>query len=554
MSDGAGWLNVLRTTSSGGGSAGGPTGGDGYAAWWRRGSTVAALLLLLLALAQLLADRSGVERWQTVVDETPVSVYTPQELAEPAPTILIAHGFAGSRQMMERFALTFAQNGYVAVTFDYLGHGRHPQPLFGELREWDGAAAELMAQTATVKAFARDLPQSDGRVAVLGHSLGAGLMARFAQLYEGVDATVSISFVSPKTTPETPLNLLTIVGGWEPRFLEQGREIVAMAAEVPAEAIEIGQTYGEFAAGSARRLDVIARVEHVGILFSARTADAARAWFDEAFERDGERDGDSASSWLVVNGGWLALLFASLLLLARRLIAILPVVSSTPRGAGAGWPRLLLVAGLPALATPLLLAPLPTDFLPVVVGDYLALHFALYGTLMLIALWWSGGRPAPRQWWSTVDLAPGRMVAATLLLLLVSLVGLGWALEQFVLSFYPVAERLPLLAVILLGTLPFFLADEWLTRGQGARRGAYPLTKLLFLISLGIAVALDYESLSFLPMILPVTVIFFILYGLFSRWSYRRTGCPLVAGLVNAVAFAWALAVTFPLYSGLTPP
>ncbi|MBK1643034.1 alpha/beta hydrolase, partial [Chromatium okenii] len=117
-----------------------------------------------------------------------------------------------------------------------------------------------------------------------------------------------------------------------------------------------------------------------------------------------------------------------------------------------------------------------------------------------------------------------------------------------------VSERLPLLAVMFIGTLPFFLADEWLTRGDGAKRGAYPLTKLLFLVSLGIAVALDYESLSFLPMILPVWIIFFILYGLFSRWSFRRTGNPLVAGIVNAVAFAWALAVTFPMYAGVSPP
>jgi hypothetical protein len=47
-----------------------------------------------------------------------------------------------------------------------------------------------------------------------------------------------------------------------------------------------------------------------------------------------------------------------------------------------------------------------------------------------------------------------------------------------------------------------------------------------------------------------VIVLFFVVHGLFSRWSYRRTGHPLVAGLANAVAFAWALGVTFPLLAG----
>ena len=40
---------------------------------------------------------------------------------------------------------------------------------------------------------------------------------------------------------------------------------------------------------------------------------------------------------------------------------------------------------------------------------------------------------------------------------------------------------------MLAGTLPYFVADEWLTRGAGAPRGAYALTKLCFLLSLALA-------------------------------------------------------------------
>jgi hypothetical protein len=42
-------------------------------------------------------------------------------------------------------------------------------------------------------------------------------------------------------------------------------------------------------------------------------------------------------------------------------------------------------------------------------------------------------------------------------------------------------------------------------------------------------------------------LLFFLIYGLFSAWAYRRTGHPFVAGIANAFAFAWAIAVTFPL-------
>jgi hypothetical protein len=41
------------------------------------------------------------------------------------------------------------------------------------------------------------------------------------------------------------------------------------------------------------------------------------------------------------------------------------------------------VVVVPALLTPLLLWTLPGQFLPILLGDYLLLHFALYGLLTL---------------------------------------------------------------------------------------------------------------------------------------------------------------------------
>jgi hypothetical protein len=100
---------------------------------------------------------------------------------------------------------------------------------------------------------------------------------------------------------------------------------------------------------------------------------------------------------------------------------------------------------------------------------------------------------------------------------------------------------------MLVGTLSFFLSDEWLTRGAGAARGAYLASKIAFLLSLALAVALDFQRLFFLIIIIPIIVLFFLVYGLFSAWAYRSTGHPFVAAIANAVAFAWSIGVTFPL-------
>lgn len=146
--------------------------------------------------------------------------------------------------------------------------------------------------------------------------------------------------------------------------------------------------------------------------------------------------------------------------------------------------------------------------------------------------------------------SPAAFVVAAAAVVAFGFVALVWPIDQFVTSFVPGPGRVTLVLAMLAGTLLFFLSDEWLTRGERAARGAYATAKLAFLISLAIAVALDFERLFFLIIIVPVIVLFFLVYGLFSTWVYRSTGHPLVAGIANAVAFAWAIGVTFPLLAG----
>jgi len=110
-----------------------------------------------------------------------------------------------------------------------------------------------------------------------------------------------------------------------------------------------------------------------------------------------------------------------------------------------------------------------------------------------------------------------------------------------------IPARIPLMAAIACGTLPYFVADEWLTRGAQARRGGYALTKFCFLLSLAIAVGLNPMKLFFLIIIVPAILLLFLAFGLISRWSYQATHHPLPGAVANAAVFAWAIAVTFPM-------
>jgi alpha-beta hydrolase superfamily lysophospholipase len=88
--------------------------------------TLTATLAIAAALWNLHDARRGIVVTSVDVAGTPTAIYR-REAAMPGPVVLIAHGFAGSQQLMQPFALTFARNGYIAVTFDLPGRGRNPQ-------------------------------------------------------------------------------------------------------------------------------------------------------------------------------------------------------------------------------------------------------------------------------------------------------------------------------------------------------------------------------------------------------------------------------------------
>jgi hypothetical protein len=95
--------------------------------------------------------------------------------------------------------------------------------------------------------------------------------------------------------------------------------------------------------------------------------------------------------------------------------------------------------------------------------------------------------------------------------------------------------------------LPYFFADEWLTRGPETPPWAYAISKVIFLLALLLAVLLNLNSLFFLIIVAPLFVIYFVIYGMFSGRVYRRTGTFMIGALANAIIFAWIVAAVFPL-------
>ncbi len=502
---------------------------------------------LLVALAALLAIGTGL--WQldresdglVVTHERagtiPLTLFRPAT-GKPAPVVVIAHGFAGSQQLMQPFATTLARNGYIAVTFDFPGHGQNPLPLPGGLAEHEALSGALEAALATVVGVARRLPQADGQLALLGHSMASDVVARYAQKHAEVGATVAVSLYFPDAVPDSPRNLLIIDGALEPAALiNEASRVVALTSRVP---VQEGVTYGNFADGSARHMVLAPAVEHIGVLYSGRSLAETLDWLNRSFGR-------SEDGFIATRGLALGLLYLGVVALAWPLSRCLPRVVLQPAAAGYRWRELPLISAVPMILTPLLLWKAPTEFMPILLGDYLMLHFGLYGLLTLAAMVVFQRGRAPLHLSAATK---GRLAFAALAVAAYGIFAVGMATHQFAFNFMPGPGRMPLVLALLGGTLPYFLSDEWLTRGGTAACGAYPFTKACFLLSLALAILLNPARLFFLVIIVPMILAFFVIYGLFSAWAWRRTGQPLVAGLANAWIFAWAIAATFPVIGG----
>jgi hypothetical protein len=477
-----------------------------------------ALALCALAVARLEGYRSGIGRAPVLAGETPGTLYALPD--SDGPLVVIAHGFAGSRQLMEAFSLTLARAGYAALAFDFEGHGRNPAPMGGDVDAIDGTTALLVAETRRVIDAGLAETGRDGPVALIGHSMASDIVIRTALEDPRVGPVVAVSMFSGAVTPTRPEALLAVAGQWETRLREEGLKAARL---VDADAAE-GRTVR--AGDVVRRAVAAPHVEHVGVLYSATTLRETLDWLDAFYGRAG------TGPEIARTGGWIAALLAGIVALGWSLAGALPETGRArpvPRG------TFLAATGLAAVATPLVATRIDIALLPVLVADYLAAHLLIYGAIQLVILRRAG-------------IGVGAFAAAPMVALGVWCLGaFGLALDRYVASFVPTGARLVVMAGVALGAVPFMLADTMLTEAGRAPLWRRMTLRAAFVASIVLAVVLDAERLMFLLIILPVIVLFFAVFGLLGRGVGLRSS-PLPVGLALGVILAWSLAATFPVF------
>ena len=512
-----------------------------------------AAVLAIISLLNLFAAGDGVTRRAETINGVPMEIFTPASTSAPLPAVLVVHGFSGNKQLMYGFGYTLARNGYAAALIDFAGHGasldRLPDNPVG-----DAQYEKLAGNIDTALNWLRQQSFVDpARVAILGHSMGASAVARYGSEHGDVPATIAISLGNfgaqlPKD-PAKPRNLLVMVGANEFAGFIQGSTAGLTIAYPKGKA---GETYGDFANGTARRLALVPGVEHISILFSADTYREMLRWLDAAFgvaALDRPLLFDSRMMWVLLFYAASAIAF---LPLAQWIIARFKFESKDDeeKPAVAGT-RIILMSVMAAVLAMMVLRLnwLPYRWVPLTVGNYVGAFFLLCGVINGAYLW-AQQRYTPLATKAGITFQPASLkpLIPILLLTAYALITLGIPMHLAWNNFALVGDRAWIAVVLFACCLAFFWADEALVarHSRRARLGLYAATKIIVIVALLIAVFF-LGAPGFLLLLLPVMVVLFIWFGLYSHWLYGLTRTPWAGALLNAAALAWVISSTFAL-------
>jgi dienelactone hydrolase len=486
--------------------------------WKRLGVLLLALCLIGSSWLGIAAARSGLKVRSLSSGGVPLLYLTPK-WAKAAPGVLVAHGFAGSKQLMLGYGHTLAHAGYAAMLWDFDGHGANGNPLRRDaLQQNLNLALQALLEQPEV---------DPNRLALLGHSMGSGIvMTAGIQALDRFAATIAVSPTGANVTPKAPQNLQLQVGSGEGRLTENAKRLLKQA----------GGENPNLGAGRGRSLAVIPGVEHITILFSDRSHQAALSWLNTTFERTSNSPyADRRMGWYSLHLlGWLLGLAAFAFKGPRAIIPLSRQLTTTairplpPRR----WLG-LVVAPLAAAAGLIMLSQRFNlqDLGGIQVGGAVGVWFLIAGSV------WLGvmarlPRPILR------DAGLGLALFAFLWIAFGAMAQTVW------LQWWLIPMRVRLWLPLAITCLPWFLAAGVVQQDiKLSKRILWWLAQSTILVG-GFALTISFlPQLSFIFLLLPL---FPLLMGILA----------LAAGLLNqiwvyaigaALFFGWLLAAGFPL-------
>jgi hypothetical protein len=419
---------------------------------------------------------------------------------------------------------------------DLRGHGENRNPHTPSRTRSDHFFSDL----AVAVDFLRASPNVDGsRIAVAGHSMGAGAVLDYATRDSGIDAVVLVSGGWSLNGPYPPPNALFLYAEGDPKRIRERSERLA-ARVVGRPSVERARTYGELAIGTGVRIVEIPGASHASILWTDAALGEIVSWLDAVFgvERPkGSLPGDPRLGLVAVIGLCILLLMPGLGVLVGRLAPAAAELPASGRGAG-----LAALLGALVVTMPLLAVGSPLAIVPLEAVDIVVSNLALAGVALLVLFALRGG-PGPASIASRP--LPALVASGVALLALVTLLHpTSVVLHRMAMT----PERTLAFATTTLALLPFSLSLQ-----LSLRRGP-PLTATAFaaagrvlvvlVLALGIRVGVLGGILAF---VLGPLVLVFVLVEMVAAAVYATSRNLLTIALIDASWLGLVLATSMPI-------
>jgi dienelactone hydrolase len=209
---------------------------------------------------------------------------TPQT---PVPGIVYAHGYQNNRETSDAYCLELARRGFAVLEIDAIGRGNSGEPGHPKAPDFDKTYGVFSSFQ-----FLKTLPfVSRDSLGLMGHSLGAEWAYTTALRDKDCKALAFSGFAYRlDASSHNPKNMLMIIGKWD-EFRKRMTGTTDIEKEwmhtpqsrkvIPVQNPRLGETYGDFSQGTARRV-FVPPITHVQETHNQSAIAEALTWMKQA--------------------------------------------------------------------------------------------------------------------------------------------------------------------------------------------------------------------------------------------------------------------------------
>lgn len=237
---------------------------------------------ILIIVTPLTVKSSYYLKTKTADGETiSFNIFEPIYSTEPKKkAVIIGHGFMANKEFMKGYAIELAAAGFVAVPFDFRGHGMSTGNL-----ERGNLLLDVEAIVNYLNISRTDIDMDN--LAYIGYSMGGGpgnLIVNQTTIFKAFIGVGTGLGNIRKGNSSNPLNVLMIYAKFDEAFeLDSLVDSVATRVGESVSKIDTNQLYGSFRNGNATKIYLDDNSNHLTVAWDTDFTREARDWIINTF-------------------------------------------------------------------------------------------------------------------------------------------------------------------------------------------------------------------------------------------------------------------------------